>query len=47
MKETLSSVSAKKPLTHKPNETKLSGLKRPNQMSAQELIYAKLASFNN
>lgn len=47
MKETLSSVSASKPLTHKPNETKLSGLKRPNQMSAEELIYAKLASFNN
>jgi hypothetical protein len=47
MKETLSSVSANKPTTHKPKETKLNGLKKPNQMSAQELIYTKLASFNN
>jgi hypothetical protein len=48
MKETLSSVSAKKPLTHKPNETKLSKVSKTNAyMSAEELIYAKLASFNN
>jgi len=47
MKETLSSVSANKPTTHKPNETKLSGLKRPNQMSAEERIFTQLASFKN
>ena len=48
MKATLSSVSATKPLTHKPNETKLSKVSKTNAyMSAEELIYAKLASFNN
>lgn len=48
MKATLSSVSANKPTTHKPNETKLSGiLKKNSQMSVEELIFTKLASFNN
>lgn len=48
MKATLSTVSASKPLTHKPNETKLSKVSKPNShMSAEELIFAKLASFNN
>ena len=48
MKATLSSVSASKPLTHKPNETKLSGiLKKESQMSVEERIFAQLASFKN
>jgi len=48
MKETLSSVSANKPTTHKPNETKLSGIfKKEAQMSVEERIFAQLASFKN